>query len=272
MGLWPSVAPTGYLNHPDRTMRCHVIKDPHRAHVIKMVFEKVARDKWSGRTLYQWLKDDIRFKTRGEKFLTLSNIYIILRNPFYCGLLEYPKKSGKWYAGKHEPIISQELFKEVQEILDLHRTYRLERKEFAFTKLMKCGLCGSGITAQEKYKNLCDGNRRKYIYYGCTRYHDKNCKNIYLQEESLVEQLSEIIDKIDVDKIGIKYQLEQEVKRVNNFRNNVLGLNAKDAIKEIDIKAYAKYILKQKGIEEKRELMQSFRSKLVLIQKKVILQ
>jgi DNA invertase Pin-like site-specific DNA recombinase len=207
MGLWPSIAPTGYLNHPDRTMRCHVIKDPHRAHVIKMVFEKVAQDKWSGRTLYQWLKDDIRFKTRGEKFLTLSNIYIILRNPFYCGLLEYPKKSGKWYAGKHEPIISQELFKEVQEVLDLHRTYRLERKEFAFTKLMKCGLCGSGITAQEKYKNLSDGSRRKYIYYGCTRYYDKNCKNIYLQEEALVEQLSEIIDKIDVDKIGIKYQL-----------------------------------------------------------------
>lgn len=25
MGLWPSVAPTGYLNHPDRTMKCHVI-------------------------------------------------------------------------------------------------------------------------------------------------------------------------------------------------------------------------------------------------------
>lgn len=23
MGLWPSVAPTGYLNHPDRTMKCH---------------------------------------------------------------------------------------------------------------------------------------------------------------------------------------------------------------------------------------------------------
>lgn len=135
---------------------------------------------------------------------------------------------------------------------------------------MKCGLCGSGITAQEKYKNLSDGSRRKYIYYGCTRYYDKKCKNIYLQEEALVEQLSEIIDKIDVDKIVIKYQLEQEVKRVNNFRNNVLGLKAEDTIKDIDIKAYAKYILKQGGIEEKRGLTQSFKSKLILIQKKII--
>jgi hypothetical protein len=54
---------------------------------------------------------------------------------------------------------------------------------------------------------------------------------------------------------------------VNSFRNNVLGLNAEDTIKEIDIKAYAKYILKQGGIEERRELMRSLKSNLTLINK-----
>lgn len=274
MGLWPSNPPTGYLIHPDRTMKCHVILDPQRVYVIKMMFEKVAYEKWSGRTLYGWLKEDLKFKTRGNKPFTLGNIFTVLRNHFYCGLLEYPRKSGKWYAGKHEPIISQELFKEVQKVLSSHKSVKSNRKEFAFTRLMKCGLCGSGITAREKYKDLIGGSRQKYIYYTCSRYHDKNCKNRCLREESLVRQLSEIIETIDVDKIGISAQLEQEMKRVSDFRNNILGLNEEEERVQntIDVKAYAKYILKQGGIEEKRELMQSFTSKLVLISKKVVLE
>ncbi len=52
-GLWPSVAPTGYLNHPDRTMKCHVIPDPTRSHVIRLMFEKAAYEKFSIRKLFR---------------------------------------------------------------------------------------------------------------------------------------------------------------------------------------------------------------------------
>lgn len=274
MGLWPSQAPTGYLNHPDRTMKCHVIQDPHRAHAIKIMFEKVAYEKWSGRDLYKWLKEDLKFKTKRGKPLTLSNIFIILRNPFYCGILEYPKKSGKWFTGIHEPIISQELFKEVQKKLDLHKPHGPSVKEFAFTRLMKCGLCNSGVTAQEKFKDLVDGTRKKHIYYSCTRFYDKHCKNTYLPEPQLITQLIEIIDKIDLDKIGVRQKLEQEMGRFNNFRNKVLGLTQDQEMKQsgLDLRAYAKYLLKEGSVEEKRELMGSFKSKIVLINKKIILE
>jgi len=274
MGLWPSVAPTGYLNHPDRTMKCHVILDPHRSHVIKIMFEKVAYEKWSGRDLYKWLKDNLKFKTRGDKPFTLSNIFIVLRNPFYCGLLEYPKKSGKWFQGRHEPIISQELFKKVQEKMDSHKPHGPAVKEFAFTRLMKCGLCNSGITAEEKFKNLANGTRKKYIYYGCTNFYDKYCKNTYLREDDLISQLVEIIDKIDLNDVGVKQKLEQEMGRFNHFRNKVLGLSEEQKAKQggLDLRAYAKYLLKEGTLEEKRELMQSFKSRLVLIDKKVVLE
>lgn len=273
MGLWPSVAPTGYLNHPDRTMKCHVIQDPQRAHVIKLMFEKVAYEKWSGRDLFRWLKEDLKFKTKGDKPLSLSNVLIILRNPFYCGLLEYPKKSGKWFVGRHEPILSQELFKKVQEKLDSHKPAGPKVKEFAFTRLMKCGLCNSGITAEEKFKDLIDGSRKKYIYYGCTRFYDKYCKNTYLEETQLIAQLLEIVDKIDLDKIGVKQKLEEEMDRINKFRNKVLGLTEQEQLnqKKMDLRAYAKYLLKEGTLEEKRELMQSFKSKLILLNKKVVL-
>ncbi len=273
MGLWPSVAPTGYLNHPDRTKKCHVVPDPQRAHVIKIMFEKMAYEKWSGRDIHLWLKDTFKFKSRGDKPLTLSNVFVILRNPFYCGLIEYPKKSGKWYVGRHEPIISQELFKKVQEKLDLHKPHGPAVKEFAFTRLMKCGLCNSGVTAEEKFKNLADGSTTKYVYYGCTRFYDKHCKNTYLREEELTAQLLAIIEQIDLDKLGIKEKMEKEIGRLNHFRNRVLGLSDEqiEDQKKLDIRSYAKYLLKEGTLLEKRELMQSFKSKLVLINKKIVL-
>lgn len=274
VGLWPSVAPTGYLNHPDRTMKCHVILDPQRSHVIRMMFEKVAYEKYSGRKVYRWLREEVKFKAKSGKFLVLSNVHNILRNNFYSGLIEYPRGSGKWYNGKHEPIISQELFKKVQERLDFAAHEIKESKEFAFSRLMKCGLCGSGISAQEKFKPLANGGVAKYIYYGCTRFNDKICKNRYLREDQLIEQLLEIVDKIDLSVIGIKEKIEKEIERMSQFRNNVLGISEEDKLKQKnpDIRTYVKYILKDGSLLEKREMMQSFKSRLILINKRVILE
>ena len=274
MGLWPSVAPTGYLNHPDRTMKCHVIIDPLRSHIIKMMFEKAVYEKFSGRQMFRWLKDEVKFTTKSGKPLTISNIYIILRNNFYMGLIEYPRGSGKWYAGKHEPLISQELFRKVQEKLDTNKHESKGDKDFAFTKLMKCGMCKSGVTAEEKYKNLADGSIKKYIYYSCTRFHDKNCKNTYLPETDLISQLVEIIDRIDINTVGIKSKLEKEIERYGDFRSKVLGMDETEKITQsrLDIRGYMKYILEKGAIQEKRELMQSFTSKLILINKRVVLE
>lgn len=66
----------------------------------------------------------------------------------------------------------------------------------------------------------------------------------------------------------------QEMDRFNSFRNKVLGLSEDQEEKQnkIDVRAYAKYLLKEGTIEEKRELMQSFKSKLVMIHKKIVLE
>ena len=120
-----------------------VIVDPQRAPVVKQMFEKVAYEKWTGRRLYHWLKFDMNFRSStSNKPLTLSNIYRLLQLPFYAGTFEYPAGSGNWYAGKHTPIISRELFDKTVEQLKRDRITHPESKEFAFTKLITCGLCG----------------------------------------------------------------------------------------------------------------------------------
>lgn len=261
MGLWPGVAPVGYLNQGLMDKKCQIIIDPQRAPIVKKMFEKMADDKWSGRKIYHWLKFEINFKSVGNHNLALSNIYRTLINPIYCGVFEYPKKSGNWYTGKHEPIITKDLYDRTQEQLKRDNIVR-QSHEFAFTKLMICGLCGSGISAEEKYKQLKDGTVAKYIYYGCGRSKDRHCKCQYLREEELIDQLLKVLDQIDFNSLGIKHKFDEELKRMNKFQRKVLGMNSpKENYKEIDSKTYAQYILREGTNEEKRELMGCFKSK-----------
>ncbi len=264
MGLRPGVAPSGYLNEKRIDRKCHAIVDPIRAPIIKKIFEKMAYEKWSGRKIYHWLKFEINYKTRGNKNLSLSNIYLILQNPFYYGVFEYPKESGNWYTGKHEPLITKDLYDKVQEQLKRDQIVR-ESREFAFTKLITCGHCGSGISAGEKYKKLKDGTSAKYIYYGCTRSRDLHCKGGYLREENIIDQLLKIIDQIDVNEFGMRHKFEEEVKRLQKFQRSVLDI--KDAAKiekRINVRAYAKYLLQEGSTIEKRELLGCMKSKLVI--------
>lgn len=267
MGLWPCTAPTGYLNSKSRDERCHVLVDPHRAHIIKKMFEKVAYEKWSGRKIYGWLKNEMKFKTKNGKALTLSNVYITLRNHFYYGTFEYPKGGGQWYQGKHAPIITKELFDKVQESIVEH-VIKTESKEFAFTKLITCALCGSGITADEKFKKQKNGNVHRYVYYGCCRFRDNNCKSGYMREEDLIEQLAEVMDKVQLDEIGMKEKIKAEIERHKKFQSGLLGVKEKNIkVADIDIRNYAKYILREGTIFEKRELLGCLKSKLMMANK-----
>lgn len=264
MGLRPGVAPTGYFNEKLAEKKCHAVIDPVRAPIIKQMFEKVANDKWSGRKVHHWLKFDLNFKSKGNKNLSLGNIYIILQNPFYYGTFEYPEKSGNWYEGKHEPLITKELYEAVQAQLKRDHIVRSDIKEFAFTKLMTCGSCQSGVTADEKFKKLKDGTSNRYVYYGCTRHKDKDCKNGYVREELLIEQMVKIMDQVDFNKIAMREKFEAEVERLRKFQRSFLHTKDAKPEKDIDLCAYAKYILKDGSLTEKRELLLCIKSKLTL--------
>lgn len=272
MGLWPCVAPTGYLNQKRVDMKGQVIVDPERGHVIKQMFEKVAYEKWSGRKLYHWLKFELNLKTAsGNKNLTLSNIYLILQNTFYYGVFEYPRQSGNWYTGKHESLITKELYDAVQAQMRTH-VVRVEDKEFAFTRMMSCGLCGSGICADEKFKKQKNGNIHRYCYYGCTKSRDKNCKSGYINEEELIEQFELLMDTLDLDEVGIREKLKSEVERFKNFQRGVLGIKEKMPTTDIEIRNYAKYLLREGSVLEKRELMGCLRNRIYISNKVVKLE
>jgi len=271
MGLRPGVAPTGYLNEKSSDLKCHARIDPERAPVIKKMFEKVAYEKWSGKKVYNWLKFELNFRTaNGKKHLSLGNIFVILYNPFYYGTFEYPKDSGNWYQGKHEPIITKELFDLVQAQMKSN-VLRKENQEFAFTRMMTCGLCESGISAAEKWKKHKNGNVHRYVYYGCTRNKDKHCKCGYIEENELIKQFESILNKIDINEISIKEKIKIEVERFKKFQKVLLGIEENIEIKDIDIRAYVKYILREGTDMEKRELLGCLKSKIIVKEKIIYL-
>jgi hypothetical protein len=272
MGLWPGPAPTGYMKEKRTDRKCETLIDPERAPTIKKMFEKVAYEHWSGRKIYNWLRFDLNFRSAyGKKHLSLGNIYRILDNTFYYGVFEYPRQSGNWYTGKHEPIITKELFTLVQEQIK-SQVLRVEGKEFAFTKMMVCGLCGSGISADEKFKKYKNGTVQRYVYYGCTKARGADCKCGYTEEKEILKQFEELIDKIKLSEIEVKERIKADVERFSKLQKFLLGTKEKIDIPSIDIRGYAKYVLKEGSNLEKRELLGCLKSKILLSQKKISLE
>lgn len=271
MGLWPAPAPTGYLNEKRIDRKGHVMVDSERAPVIRQMFEKVAYENWSGRKIYNWLKFDLNFRSvTSNKPLTLSNIYRLLQTPFFYGQYEYPSGSGNWYTGKHEPLITRELYEKARANL-VRSEIKHTDKQFAFSRLMNCGLCGSGIVADEKVKKLVGGGIAKYIYYGCSRSRDRDCKCGYIREEEIIKQLIELMGNLEVDQNFIHKKFNEERERAKKFQQQFYGTKPELSRVEFDPKQYATYVLTQGSLDEKREFLSSVKSKITLQNKEISL-
>ena len=66
-------------------------------------------------------------------------------------------------------------------------------------------------------------------------------------------------------------KITAEVKRYKQFQQMLLGKEAKIAVSNLDIRNYAKFILLEGDINEKREFLRCLKSKISLNKKKVSL-
>lgn len=229
MGWRPSVAPLGYMNRAFGGVK-DIIIDPERAPLIKELFEKVAYYYYSGRQIKVWL-DDKGFTTRKLKRISVSMVYLMLRNPFYYGYFEFPVGSGKWYKGSHEPIITKETFDEVQkELDDGHPPKVWGKKEFPYKGLFSCYACGTSVCGEEKYRKRKDGTSKHHIYYHCTRSRNPKCKEPCIKEKDLVKQIRDhikhlteemIAKNIPVDLKNRLKQYEPIVKEINFYSQSI---------------------------------------------------
>ena len=94
------------------------------------------------------------------------------------------------------------------------------------------------------------------------------CKQPYIREEELLNQLYKMIDKVDIDELAAVERIKQEIERLTKMISSLGGHLATAKVAEImpdiDVYACAKYILKEGTKEEKRDLIQHINSQMSL--------
>ena len=79
----------------------------------------------------------------------------------------------------------------------------------------------------------------------------------------MIAELLKILDQVNIDELGMRKRLEDEIARFNIFQRSVLGSTDKARAREdMDIRNYAKYILKEGSVSEKRELLGNLKSRI----------
>lgn len=280
-GWRPGSAPVGYINRLTENRIAYIDLDPEIAPIVKEIFERVVYQGQSGRTIKYWL-DKTGFRTRVGKRMAISEVYRVLRKHFYYGMFEFPEDSGKWYQGKHPPIITKELFDQAQKLLAVPpRDW--SKKDFPFKMLLKCGQCGASVTAEEKYKKLINGKFKRHVYYHCTRSVDYDCEQPYIPEDDLVKQILAKINEIEFDEKAIDEKMKQEIERYHRLRSVVLHQEMfeqqmevldypiiKEKSPEERIRDYVIHVLKTGYSEEKQEILALFKTRFILKDKQII--
>jgi site-specific DNA recombinase len=192
-GHWPSVAPVGYLNN----LETHQIEiDLDRAPLIRKMFEKYATGHFSLMEISRWSEEEGFRHPRSGKPICKVGVHRIIQNPIYFGNFIW---NGKTYQGVHKPIITRELFEQVQAVLKGHNYPVQTKRSFSYRGFLTCGRCGCNMTAELQ--------KETYIYYRCTGYKGK-CGNHYVREEKLGDLLGDVLKGIKIDESIVGYILE----------------------------------------------------------------
>ncbi len=268
-GEYPSLAPIGYINDPRTKL---VAVDPDRSKVVREVFERYSEGNMR-------LEDagalfaKLGVRSGGGKVFPRSKVAFILSNPFYCGLFRYSKEL---YEGKHQPIVSKELFDKVQAVIyDRGRPrHKLKNEPLPLCGLLRCGTCGMSITGERRVKYQKNGNVHEYFYYRCTKKSSvMSCPEPYIRSEKLDRQLSALIKKfslredwarklmamLDTDSIEVTQSYKaftqaarEKIRKINGKLQVLLDSHLDQAIdRETYIKKKAQLLLDKKTLDEK---------------------
>src|SRR3989339_924465 len=230
-GLWPQMAPLGYLNNKE-TKQIYV--DKEKSPLIKKAFEAYATGKYTLKEIRKII-NDFGLKGRRDSLLSVSNFQYLLRNPFYYGLIRY---KGEFFEGKHEPIITKKLFDETQEVMKRKsKPQKADKmKFFLYRGFFHCGECGFTITADKKIKP----SGKQYVYYYCTKKNPNHIcsQNVFTREEKISSQIKEVIQKVSLpddwaDKMLNELEIEKETKAQSS---RFFAQKTENEIKAIDEK------------------------------------
>jgi site-specific DNA recombinase len=189
-------APLGYRNQ--RTVDTEgseirtVIVDPDRAPLVQRAFELYATGNWTIASLADHLNQrgltTVPTPKLPSKPISEGLLHKVLTNPYFKGQTKF---QGVQYDGRHETLVDEVLWQQVQNVLASHVNGERTRKHPHFLKsTIYCGECGERMIVQHSRSS----SGVTYPYFFCAGRHSKrtNCTQravlIYEVEKKLEEQ------------------------------------------------------------------------------------
>ncbi|MCL2702861.1 MAG: recombinase family protein [Defluviitaleaceae bacterium] len=111
------------------------------------------------------------------------SVRAVLRNPNYIGKVRYAMDDKERYfeaEGKHEPIISKELFYQVQKKMEKLKGKTLTKRpkeDNYFSGTIFCGICGAKLRTHGEYKTYKNGEKGINGNYACPNKSNGTCSN-----------------------------------------------------------------------------------------------
>lgn len=168
--------PYGYMYDNDTR---EVVVVEKRADFVRKAFELLATGEYSVKEVCEELSRlDFHYDLQPDGIIPKQSLISMLKNTFYMG--EYlVKQTDEYVQGKHEPIISKDIFEEVQKILS--SSPKAPRKhDLLYSRLITCSGCGHYMTGDVKQKP----NGKRYVYYRCT---NPQCDERYSVNETSID-------------------------------------------------------------------------------------
>ncbi len=190
-------APLGYKKDPDN--KCHLLIDNETRWIIERIFnlalagagaskiqrilvkEEIPTPAWWNYHKYGTFAHVFEGQPENKRYdWTLCQIKKILSDQTYLGhsvhhrdkkisfkskkWVHLPKESWLIVENTHEPIISQEVFRRVQELVDKRRRPLKNGTNQIFAGLLQCADCGCSMAY-----NVNRQNKTPYAYYRCRK-------------------------------------------------------------------------------------------------------
>lgn len=245
-GIYPLAAPVGYL---DRGAGNPKEVDPTKASLILLAFQLYA----SGNYSLPHLVDEMYargLRNRAGGRVSLNGMSTVLNNPFYTGVIRI-RKTGEFFPGRHQPIVSSKLFDTVQRTLQGKTVPRVSKHDFTFRKLARCLACQSTLIAELQ---------KDHVYYRC---HTRQCETKTVREERIDDAVAGAFTPLRLDEEEISYvrqwivnvQANQEAQRREELEAVRMNLaQVRDRISRLT-DAYLDGAIEKAMLDERRKTL-----------------
>ena len=228
-GLWSggsATSPYGYIRLDRGKL---VVNEQERKHVVRIFKDYVK--------LKSYTKVQDKLEKEGFTRLKVKRIVHLLQNRVYIGEVSF---AGEWYKGSHEPIISEDLFNQVQQTFKENRGSNFGKvKNKVFSSKVFCGCCGEDYCSYGANCKLANGEKVIYHYLMCNRrkkpsHYESKCFNRTIRRDEFEKEIFtriknlETSGEIELSHTPMNYT--KQIKHIDKKINKLLDLYMDDRL------------------------------------------